>query len=94
MVTILEEISDVKTKAVILDITGIEQDIETLNPLINIARYAKLLDATCIIAGIKPETVDRLSGLGVMLDPVTAERSLEEGLRYTILITEESNENR
>ena len=94
MVTILEEVSDIKTKAVILDITGIEQDIETLNPLINIARYAKLLDATCIIAGIKPETVDRLSGLGVVLDPVTAERSLEEGLRYTILITEDSNDNR
>ncbi|KAF5425491.1 MAG: PAS domain-containing protein, partial [Candidatus Methanomarinus sp.] len=94
MVTILEEISDVKTKAIILDITGIEQDIETLNPLINIARYAKLLDATCIITGIKPETVQRLSGLGVVLDPVTAERSLEEGLRYTILITEENNDNR
>jgi PAS domain S-box-containing protein len=94
MVTILEEISDVKTKAIILDITGIEQDIETLNPLINIARYSKLLDATCIITGIKPETVQRLSGLGVVLDPVTAERSLEEGLRYTILITEENNDNR
>jgi PAS domain S-box-containing protein len=90
MVTMLEEITDIKTKVIILDMTGMAQDTEISDPLVNISRYADLLGATCIITGIKPEVVEKLSALGVTLEPLTADRSLEQGLRYTIAIVEEN----
>ena len=93
MVTILEEISDIRTNTVILDLTGMVPDIDISDPLVNITRYSKLLGATCIITGINQKTVRRISDLGVKLTPVTTERSLEEGLRYTIAVIVEENDN-
>ena len=93
MVTILEEISDIRTNTVILDLTGMAPDIDVSDPLVNITRYSKLLGATCIITGINQKTVRRISDLGVKLTPVTTERSLEEGLRYTIAVIVEENDN-
>jgi len=93
MVTILGQITDKKTNVVVLDISGVAADVEIAEPLVNIARLSRLLGATCIVTGIKSETVRKLTDLGVSLAPITTERSLKEGLRYTIAIAEENDDN-
>jgi PAS domain S-box-containing protein len=90
MTTTLEQVTKEKAKGVILDITGIPSDIEITQPLINIARYARELGATCVITGIKYDVERELIEAGVILSPITTERSLHDGLRYTIAIIDES----
>lgn len=88
MTTALEQIKDKKTNVVILDITGVPLDVEVTDPLMTISRCAKMLGATCIVTGIKREAVNDLMKVGAMLSPITTERSLKDGLRYTIAIIE------
>lgn len=94
LVTMLEHVTDKKTNVVILDIAGVAENAEIAEPLVNIARLSKLLGATCIVTSIKLEEVRKLTDLGVSLVPITTERSLKEGLRYTIVIVEENDTNR
>ncbi len=89
MVTMLDQITVEKTKGVILDISGLPPDVEVAEPLINIAKFARQLGATCIITGIKHEAVQRLTDAGANLAPITTEKSLIDGLRYTIAMIEE-----
>jgi rsbT co-antagonist protein RsbR len=85
MDTMLVRIRDTRSKIVIVDITGSHSlDSNTASHLLNIAQAAKLLGATCVITGIKPEiaqTVVRL-GLGVELECLTTRKTLQDGLRY------------
>ncbi|MDF1557842.1 MAG: PAS domain S-box protein [ANME-2 cluster archaeon] len=92
MVTMLDQITVEKTKGVILDISGLASDIEITEPLINIARFAREIGATCIVTGIKQETVQRLTDAGASLAPITTERSLVDGLRYTIAMIDEERD--
>jgi len=89
MVTMLDQITVEKTKGVILDISGLPPDEEVAEPLINIAKFARQLGATCIITGIKHEAVQRLTDAGANLAPITTEKSLLDGLRYTIAMIDE-----
>ncbi len=89
MVTMLDQITVEKTKGVILDISGLPPDVEVAEPLINIAKFARQLGATCIITGIKHEAVQRLTDAGANLAPITTEKSLLDGLRYTIAMIDE-----
>jgi len=89
MVSMLDQITVEKTKGVILDISGLPPDVEVAEPLINIAKFARQLGATCIITGIKHEAVQRLTDAGANLAPITTEKSLLDGLRYTIAMIEE-----
>jgi PAS domain S-box-containing protein len=89
MVTILDQITVEKTKGVILDISGLPPDVEVAEPLINIAKFARQLGATCIVTGIKQEAVQRLTDAGANLAPITTEKSLLDGLRYTIAMIDE-----
>ena len=93
MVTMLEQATDKKTNVVILDISGVAVDVEISEPLVNIARLSRLLGATCIVTGIKSEAMRKLADLGITLAPITTEQSLKEGLRYTIAIVEENDDN-
>ncbi|MBC2762154.1 MAG: PAS domain S-box protein [ANME-2 cluster archaeon] len=89
MVTMLDQITVEKTKGVILDISGLPPDVEVTEPLIKIANFARQLGATCIITGIKHEAVLRLTDAGANLAPITTEKSLLDGLRYTIAMIDE-----
>ena len=93
MVTMLKQVTNKKTNIVILDITGVAADVEFAEPLVDIARLSKLLGATCIVTGIKSEAVRKLADLGISLAPITTERSLKEGLQYTIAIVEENEDD-
>jgi len=89
MVSMLDQITVEKTKGVILDISGLPSDVEVAEPLINIAKFARQIGATCIITGIKHEAVQRLTDAGANLAPITTEGSLLDGLRYTIAMIDE-----
>ena len=93
MVTMLGQATDKKTNVVILDISGVAVDVEITEPLVNIARLSRLLGATCIVTGIKSEEVRKLADLDITLAPITTEQSLKKGLRYTIAIVEENDDN-
>jgi rsbT co-antagonist protein RsbR len=85
MDTMLVRIRDTRSKIVIIDITGSHSlDSNATSHLINIAQAAKLLGATCVITGIKPEiaqTAVRL-GLDMELGCLTTRKTLQDGLRY------------
>ncbi|MCG7849327.1 MAG: PAS domain S-box protein, partial [ANME-2 cluster archaeon] len=92
MVTMLDQITVEKTKGVILDISGLPPDVEVTEPLINIATFARQLGATCIVTGIKQNAVQKLTDAGANLAPITTEKSLLDGLRYTIAMIDEEEE--
>ncbi len=85
MDTMLVRIRDTRSKIVIIDITGSHSlNSNATSHLINIAQAAKLLGATCVITGIKPDiaqTAVRL-GLDVELGCLTTRKTLQDGLRY------------
>ena len=91
IVTMLKEITDTKCSVVILDITGLPENVEVSDHLVNITQSARQLGATCIVTGVESEVVHNLTDLGVKLSPLTTEQSLKNGLRYTIAIVEEES---
>lgn len=91
MVSMLDQITEEKTKGVILDISGLPADVEVIEPLVKIAQFARDIGATCVVTGIKQEAVQRLIDAGANLAPITTERSLVDGLRYTIAMVEEES---
>ncbi|MBW6516998.1 MAG: PAS domain-containing protein [ANME-2 cluster archaeon] len=90
IVTMLKEITHKECSVVILDITGLQEDVEVSDHLVTIAQSARQLGATCIVTGVKSDVVDKLTDLGVTLSPLSTEQSLKNGLRYTIAIIEKS----
>ncbi len=85
MDTMLVRIRDARSKIVIIDITGSHLlDSIAASHLINIAHAAKLLGATCVITGIKPEIAQTVVRLGpdVELGCLTTRKTLQDGLRY------------
>jgi PAS domain S-box-containing protein len=91
IMTMLKEITDKECSVVILDITGLSEDVEVSDHLVNITKSARQLGATCIVTGVKSEAVHKLTDIGVKLSPLTTEQSLRNGLRYTIAIVEEES---
>ena len=85
MDTMLVRIRDTRSKIVIIDLTGSHSlDSNAASHLINIAHAAKLLGATCMITGIKPEIAQTVVRLGpdVELECLTTRKTLQDGLRY------------
>lgn len=91
LVTMLEQTSEKKTSVVILDISGLSPDVEISDDMVNIAKSARQLGGTCIVTGVKFESINKLTNLGVKLSPLTTEQSLKNGLRYTMAIAEEES---
>ena len=85
MDTMLVRIRDLRSKIVIIDITGTHSlDSNAASHLITIAHAAKLLGTTCVITGIKPEIAQTAvrQGLDVELGCLTTRKTLQDGLRY------------
>ena len=87
METLLTRITETQSDIVILDVTGVH-DIDTYvtNQLLRIVRAAKLLGATCIITGVKPESAQVLVGLGIDMSEMVTRRTLQDGLQYALKI--------
>lgn len=64
--TLLNGVSENRARTVILDITGVPfVDTQVANAIIRSAQAVKLLGATIILSGIRPEVAQVLVGLGI-----------------------------
>ncbi|MEA1906025.1 MAG: cache domain-containing protein [Euryarchaeota archaeon] len=88
MQTLLTDITQTQSDVVILDVTGVHEiDTYVTGQLIKIVRAARLLGATCIITGVRPESAHTLVDLGMDTSELVTRRTLQEGLRYALKIT-------
>lgn len=70
---------------VIIDITGVPVvDTQVANALIQAAQAVRLLGATAIISGIRPEVAQTLVGLGVDLSKIPTMGTLQSAITYSL----------
>ncbi len=83
METLLSKITETQSDVVILDVTGVHEiDTYVTGQLIRIVRAVRLLGATCIVTGVRPESAHTLVELGVDTSELMTRRTLQDGLRY------------
>jgi anti-anti-sigma regulatory factor len=79
--TLLEGIGRTGADVAILDITGVPVvDTMVANGLIQAAQAARLLGATVMLTGIRPEVAQTLVGLGVDLRGIVTHSTLQSGI--------------
>ncbi len=83
--TLLEGIAMSHARVAILDITGVAVvDTQVANALIRAAQAVKLLGAQVILTGIRPEVAQTLVGLGVDLNGIVTQASLQSGIAFAM----------
>ena len=83
METLLSKITEAQSDVVILDVTGVHKiNTYVTGQLIRIVRAVRLLGATCIVTGVRPESAHTLVELGVDTSELLTRRTLQDGLRY------------
>ncbi|SHI89851.1 STAS domain-containing protein [Desulfofundulus thermosubterraneus] len=92
---LLNRVSSVRAKVVLVDVTGVPM-IDTVvgGFLMEMFNAIKFLGAEVILTGIKPEVAHTLVKLGVDFQMVTVARDLEDALRRGIAITMEERKRR
>lgn len=82
---LLAEVTRVRARYAILDLTGVDDiDTGTADHLLQIVRAVKLLGATGLLCGLQPAVAHTLSDLGVDMSPLLAHRNLQEALQRCI----------
>lgn len=82
---LLRGVTDAKAKIVILDISGVPLfDTTTAEHLLRTAGATKLLGAEMVLVGLSPEVAQTVVGLGINLDGLTTQRSLQDGFSYAL----------
>lgn len=85
MITLLEGVAAQQATRVILDITGVGViDTQVAGTLTRAAQALRLLGATVILTGIRPEVAQTLVGLGVDLSAITTLGTLQAGIRVAL----------
>jgi rsbT co-antagonist protein RsbR len=83
--SLLSSIVSNSSRAVIIDITGVELlDEQVLTYLMRTVQAARLLGASCSVAGMSPSVARSLATLGVELSALRTHRNLQSGLQETI----------
>jgi len=81
--SLLEGISQRRTKIAIIDITGVPAvDTAVVNSLMQTVRAAELMGCQVVLTGIRPEIAQTLVTLGVDLGKVVTLRNLQSGIEY------------
>lgn len=82
---LLERVTEVRCRAVILDLTAVEAiDTNTTGHLLRIVQALRLLGTQCALCGISPQLAQSISQLNISLDGVPAVPRLKEALRLFI----------
>lgn len=82
---LLHEVSRRSAKVVLLDVTGVPVvDTRVAGELLRLARAVRLLGATVIIVGIRPEIAQTMVSLGLDLSELMPRATLAEGLVVAI----------
>ncbi|HEY0735264.1 MAG TPA: STAS domain-containing protein [Herpetosiphonaceae bacterium] len=80
---LLQGVSDHRPKAVIIDITGVAAvDSQVASSLVQAAQAVRLLGATAIITGIRPDVAQTLVSLGIQLNNFKSFGTLQDGIAY------------
>lgn len=83
--SLLQGVAAQHAQQVILDITGVPiVDTQVANVLIQAAQAVKLLGAQVILSGIRPEVAQTLVGLGVDLQSVITQGTLQMSIAYAL----------
>ncbi len=82
MEKLLKKIEDERSRMVVIDVTGvITIDSQVAHHLIQMMRAIKLMGATPIITGIRPEIARALTNLNIDLGDVVTRATLSDGLK-------------
>lgn len=80
---LLQGVSDHRPKAVIIDITGVAAvDAQVASSLVQAAQAVRLLGATAIITGIRPDVAQTLVSLSIQLNNFKSFGTLQDGIAY------------
>ncbi|HEY1016606.1 MAG TPA: STAS domain-containing protein [Herpetosiphonaceae bacterium] len=83
MSNLLQGIAELRARYAIVDITGVLMiDTQVANALIGAAQAVRLLGATVILTGIRPEVAQLLVGLGVDLSGIVTSGTLQQGIAF------------
>ena len=89
--TVLEGVASSHARVAILDITGVAVvDTQVANALMRAAQAVKLLGAQVILTGIRPEVAQTLVGLGVDLNGIVTQATLQSGIAFAMRQAERS----
>ncbi len=81
----LESVTRLKARIVLLDLTGIEAvDTATSSNLVRMAKATRLLGAECYLTGLTPTVARALVHLGVDLESLRTFRTLRDGLKAAL----------
>lgn len=85
METVLYSIQRERSSVVILDVTGVALiDTGVANHIIQVTQAARLLGASCMLVGIKPEVAHTLVSLGVDLSSIITRSDLQAGVAFAL----------
>jgi len=83
--TLVEGLHARGAKAALLDLTGVPHlDAGSAEALLGAAKAAQLLGAKVVITGMRPEIAASIADLGLHLDGVATERSLQNGIAFVM----------
>jgi two-component system, NtrC family, sensor kinase len=81
----LRAIEQSSARYLLLDVTGVPLvDSHVAQGLIHTIQAVRLLGATVVIVGIRPEVAQTIVGLGIHLDGVTTRSTLQSGITYVL----------
>jgi anti-anti-sigma regulatory factor len=85
METLLHGLANSRAEIAILDITGVlVVDTQVANALIAAAQAVKLLGATVLLTGIRPEVAQTLVGLGIDMRGIVTCGTLQNGIAHAL----------
>ncbi len=83
--TVLKGVSQQKSKAVIIDITGVSViDTQVASVFMHLAQAVQLLGARVVLTGIRPEVAQTIVGLGLEFHDLVTRSDLQSGINYAL----------
>jgi rsbT co-antagonist protein RsbR len=83
--TILSNVQRTNARAVIIDVTGVPLiDTQVAGVLLKSAEAVRLLGATTVLVGIRPEVAQTIVGLGLSLNSITVRADLQSGIKAAL----------
>ena len=82
MERLLTKIESERARAVVMDVTGVQTvDSQVAQHLIQMTRAVRLMGASAILTGIRPDIARALTSLNIELTDVTTRATLSDGLK-------------
>ncbi|WP_096155877.1 MULTISPECIES: RsbT co-antagonist protein RsbRA [Bacillus] len=88
MENLLQGVVKHRAEVVLIDITGVPVvDTMVAHHIIQAAEAVRLVGATCLLVGIRPEIAQTIVNLGINLDQIITKNSLKKGIETALEIT-------